>query len=126
MKITTKTAELSYDERGFLRINFLNNHEIFDLAEAEAQIEAGHQIMKGVKAPVLVDARDSFQVPSKEAKELLAKNEYKTAEAILTNSLPQSVIGNFYMRIVKKSNSTPIKLFINEKKAIAWLIKNKS
>lgn len=125
MKITTKTAEISYDERGFLRINFLNNHEIFDLVEAQAQMDAGHQIMKGVKAPVLVDARDSFQVPSKEAKVFLAKNEFKTAEAILTNSLPQSVIGNFYMRLVKKSNGTPVKLFRDEEKAIAWLLKQK-
>lgn len=123
MKILTKTAEVSYDERGFLRINLLNNHEVFDYEEAQAQINAGHQIMKGKKAPVLVDARDSFQVPNKEAKEFLANNEFKTAEAILTNSLPQSVIGNFYMRLVKKSNSNPIKLFRDEEKAISWLLK---
>jgi hypothetical protein len=123
MKLTTNTAEFSLDSRGFIRVVFLDNDATFDEDEAREHIKTGKIIAQGRALPILIDLRYSYHVPSVEAKKLLASNTLKLAEAILCKSLAHSIIGNFYIRIVKAWKSThPIKLFRDEEAAIEWLM----
>jgi hypothetical protein len=123
MKLTTKTAEFSLDARGFVRVVFLDNDETFDEDEAREHIKAGQEIAEGKALPILVDLRQSYHVPTVAAKKIIAANTLKIAEAILCKSLAHSILGNFYIRMVKAWKSTyPIKLFRDEESAVKWLL----
>jgi hypothetical protein len=122
MKLTTKTAEFSLDSRGFVRVLFLDNDETFDEEEAKEHIKAGAQLAAGKPMPILIDLRQSYHVPTVEAKKIIAQNKLKIAEAILCKSLAHRIIGNFYIRLVKSWKSTaPVKIFCEEEDAITWL-----
>lgn len=122
MEYKTKIAELSLDVRGFIRIVFFDNNELFDEEEARAQLEAANKLSGGKLMPVLVDVRNSSHVPTVEAKKIIATFNKKTAEAILISSLPHRILGNFYLKITQQVNkSHPIKLFKEETEAINWL-----
>lgn len=121
----TKTAEFEYDERGFLRVTFLENNETFDIEEALEHIKISELLCNSRKLPVLIDASNSFHVPTIEAKKALANFDLKTAEVILVNSLPQRIIVNFYTKMVKQQKKPiPIKSFLKskEEEAIKWLL----
>jgi hypothetical protein len=125
LQMKTKTAEFNYDERGFLRVTFLENNETFDLEEALEHLKMCDVICNGKEMPVLIDASKSFHVPTIEAKKELANFDLKTAEVILVNSLPQRIIVNFYSKMVQhKKKPIPIKSFLKskEEEAIKWLL----
>lgn len=123
MNIRTKTAEFSLDPRGFLRVTFLDTHEVLDEDEAREHIRVAEELTHGACMPVLVDARQNFCVPTIQAKEMIASVSFKTAEAIITNSLANTLLGNFYQKItLRKRKNFPIKLFRNETDAINWLL----
>lgn len=73
--------------------------------------------------PVLADVRNSRHVPIIEAKKIIATFPKKKADAILISSLPQRILGSFYLKITQQINySHPIKLFKDEEEAVNWLI----
>jgi hypothetical protein len=54
--------------------------------------------------------------------EYMANNEYtnnNTSLAIIINGLPQKLIGNFYLNVMKPKRKT--KIFSSKKEATAWL-----
>lgn len=122
-KITTKTAEFSLDKRGFLKIVFLNNAEDIDELEVSEHIKAANEISGYSKLAVLADVRLGSHSIDKKAKEMIAAYNMKKAEAIIINSLAHRIIGNFYLKLSKRMNKNfPVKLFLNEKEAIQWLL----
>ena len=120
-KITTKTAEIFLYDNSILVVRFIEGIGDIDLQEAKAQFDAGFKLTGGKKIPVLVDVRPSFHSLTKEAKEFAAKNDMKTAEAILVNSLHQRLIGTFFLKLVSSFSSHPTKIFNNENEALKWL-----
>lgn len=121
--IRTPTADISYDERGFVKIVLLDNDKDITLQEAENHIQAIHQLVGEKKMPAFVDARQGRHNLEKEAMHVLATYPYKTAEAILIESLGQRILGNFFIRFTKSKRSKfPSKLFTNEEEALQWIL----
>lgn len=119
----TKTATFSFDERGFIVVEFLANNEFFDAAEAHEHIRAGKTIANNKKHPVLIDITKSYHVPNAEAKKILAEFEFKSAEAIVVDTLAHKILCNFYIKVLKTCNANhPVKVFMHKDKAIEWLL----
>lgn len=104
-----------------LVVRFTEGIGDIDLKEIKNQMEAGLKLTGGKKMPVLVDTRESFHSLSPEAKEFAAKNDMKTAEAILVKSLHQRIIGSFFLKLASSISNHPTKIFSNEEEAIQWL-----
>jgi hypothetical protein len=120
-KITTRTAELSYDPNSrILRIKILEGAEI-EIADALQNYEATQVLTKDDRFLVLVDGRVSLSV-SREARAFAAqtKNDEKSiASAFIITSTANKLIGNFYINVNKPT--IPTKIFSTEEKAIEWL-----
>lgn len=118
--ILLKTAELKYEGNGILIIKLLEDAEI-DLAASKEMQRASLEITEGKKFVALIDARNRVIV-TKEAREWGSTPEAQVnllAQAILTNSLANRIIGNFIIRFHKPVAKT--KLFTEEKEAMKWL-----
>jgi hypothetical protein len=120
-KITTRTAELTYNSNTrILRIKILEGSDI-ELADALQNHEATKMLTKKDNYLVLVDGRVSLSV-SREARAFAAqsKNDNQCiASAFLITSTANKLIGNFYINVNKPS--TPTKIFSTEEKAVEWL-----
>jgi hypothetical protein len=95
-------VELDVEDAYEMRKNFLN-------------------FSKGNKFAVLTDATNYFSTTS-ELRQLLASatfTELRFATAIVTNSMANKIIGNFFIKVNKPA--TPTKLFSSEKLAFEWL-----
>lgn len=123
MKFKTKTAEFSFDERGFIVVKFLDNYEIFDATEALEHIRIAKTLVNNKKHPILADITASYHVPDAEAKKILAEFEFKSAEAIVVATLAHKILCNFYIKVLKTCNANyPVKVFMQKEKAIEWLL----
>src|SRR5690606_14590711 len=119
----TKTAAFSFDERGFIVVEFLANNEIFDAAEAQEHVRVGKIIANYKKFPLLADITTSYHVPDAEAKKILAEFEFKSAEAIVVATLAHKILCNFYIKVLKTCKANyPVKVFMQKEKAIEWLM----
>lgn len=75
----------------------------------------------GRKWAVLVDGANFFSTTN-EFRQLSASAAYtnlRLALAIVTNSMANKILGNFFIKVNKPS--TPTRLFSNEAEALAWL-----
>jgi len=84
-----------------------------------AELLSAHHISS---IPFLADIR-AIKKASKEVRDFLAKQgltAYQAKNAILVNSGLSKIVGNIYLRFSKPI--TPSKLFVNENKAIDWLL----
>lgn len=99
----------------------INTDGDFTLENAKELFEASLEVGKGKQYPNLIRVHQYF-LPTKEAREFVAAPERSSralAEAYVIKSLPQKLIGNFYIRIDKPL--APTKLFTSEEKAMEWL-----
>ena len=117
----TKTAELSWMQEGILLVKFNKSNEMIDLEEAKEQFTAAMKLTGGKKAKVLVDATESMQQMTHEAKEYLAGNEMKLTEAIVVKAIHQRLIASFFIKVVEKKQLHPVKVFNDMQKALDWL-----
>lgn len=91
------------------------------LEEAQAVFELSLEVGEGIAFPNLIRL-NKLLIPTKEAREFVASEERAVrakAEAFILNSLPQRIVGNFYLRFNKPP--VPSKLFTSEEEALAWL-----
>ncbi|MCW3101952.1 MAG: hypothetical protein JWO09_392 [Bacteroidetes bacterium] len=119
-KITTRTAELSYDTTSrILRIRILEGSDI-ELADALQNHEATKILTKNERHLVLVDGRVNLSV-SREARTYAASKEHQgsIATAMIITSTANKLIGNFYINVNKPE--IPTKIFSSEEKALEWL-----
>ncbi|MCW3070417.1 MAG: hypothetical protein JWO44_307 [Bacteroidetes bacterium] len=119
-KITTRTAELSYDANSrILRIKIIEGSEI-ELADALQNHEATKILTKNERHLVLVDGRVNLSV-SREARNYAASKDHEgaIASAMIITSTANKLIGNFYINVNKPV--IPTKIFSSEEKAIEWL-----
>jgi len=116
---TTDICEIFWDERGFIRLNFLETQNAYGLEEAKRQFDIALKITGGEKSKVLIDTRGSNALPDKEAQDFTTNAPLRTAEAIIVDSLSMRILSKFYM---KKNTNNTVKIFSKEKNAIDWLV----
>lgn len=96
-----------------------NTNTPFDKNEVKLQLEKFHSLTGGKNFSVLVDARDSLNLPTDDANLFFKNNNPKKSKiAILTNNLPMNL---FLSQILKYDKVMNAKMFRNKEKAIAWL-----
>ena len=117
--ITTKVAKITREEE-YLRIQFFESDESFDIEEAKSQYEAARELCDGEPYKVLIDVRGVNVSPQKEAQDFLSQVDEKIAEAIIVDSLAVRILSKFYK---KSSSKNAVKIFSREDKAIRWLLK---
>lgn len=117
--ILTNVAEMSWDNRGFIRLTLLNTNSVFDLTEAKLQFEAANKLSNNSHYKVLVDTRQALVTPNKEAEDFITKVQFRKAEALIITTLPYRILAKFYLKRLKH---IPVKVFRKEEDAIAWLV----
>lgn len=92
--------------------------ELEDILEMKEETK---ELSEGNKFSVLLDATHNFLISS-EARIKLSSAEYtkdRVATALVTKSLANKLIGNFFIKINKPAS--PTKLFAEELPALLWL-----
>jgi hypothetical protein len=123
LKEETKNSIIIFKpEEGFLRVTTKPDSHI-ELADAIYDFEVGVKMVNGKPTPVLADTRN-FSEHSEEVKAFYANKDRAkniSAMAILIDSLPTRLVGNFFIKINKPH--FPTKLFTAEVEAIKWINK---
>lgn len=104
------------------RLNIREDAEI-ELQDAVDLITIGTELTQNLHVVALVDASNVFSITA-EARKYFAENTEKqqfAAVAIITNSLAQRLLVNFYININRPN--VPTKMFANETDALVWLQK---
>jgi hypothetical protein len=105
---------------GIIQVNFGDDVEL-DAKETMEIIAASGELSGGKKALVLNVAGKNTSATSG-AREESASAEgcrFTIADAFVTKSLAQKLLGNFYLNFHKPG--VPTKIFNNEEEAVAWL-----
>lgn len=116
----TRTCTFRVDPRGFVHAVMRPGCEM-ELADAEGNIAAIHELGGGQLCLVLVDMR-GVRSQSREARQYFAGPEaarVTRAVALLIGSPVSRVLGNFFLRIGQIR--MPTALFTDAEAAIAWL-----
>ena len=118
-KLSTETADFWLDTDGIIRrVIHVGADETLD--EAKKGFKIMLDISGGMKRPLLVDMRGMKSI-TREARQFLSSETSKhfTAVATIVDSPITKMIGNFAMRINPLGIS--VKIFSDERKAVAWL-----
>jgi hypothetical protein len=112
-------ATVSSREDGIINTNVIIDDTI-TLEQAKELFNAYLKLSKGKKSPHLITV-SKFVIMEKDVMEFITKvaNKKGKADAFVIHSLPQKIIGNFYLKF--HNPSIPTKLFTSKEKAIAWL-----
>ncbi len=120
---TTNKFEIKPLGNSIIRIVFFNGADI-NLHDAEVIHENLIRLSEGKSYCTLLDAQHQFTTSS-EAREFVAKKESgRIAFAIVTNSIANRLVGNFFIQFNKPI--VPTKLFSEEGAAIKWLQEQKA
>ncbi len=122
MNIETTVAKVFLRENDIVVVKYKPDAEV-GLEEMRAIHEAERKLTSDKKHLALLDARGFVNV-SDEARKFGASAEptkYRTAAALLVDSLAVRILGNFYLNFNKPKVRT--KMFSDEKKAIDWLVR---
>lgn len=118
--VSVKIGELIKEDSLIIRLKIFENAEL-DVPALEELFSKSIELMGGQPYCLLTDARTIIYA-TKEAREFAAENiraNKVIANAILTNSLPITLLANFYIRMNRPD--VPTHLFTDEMKANAWL-----
>ena len=113
-------AEMHIDEDGILHIKILEGAHI-TIEKSKKYYDLSRQLLGDKKALVLVDGSMKFTI-TKEARIFAASAEasaYRVASAVVTNSIINKLIVNWYIRFNKPV--VPTKLFSSKESALKWL-----
>lgn len=90
------------------------------LGNVKEIIEAMRKLGNEKKYPVLV-LPGEYTLPTQEARQFMASpgNPYALAEAYLLHSLPQKLVGNFFLQFNKPQR--PTRIFTKYNEALEWL-----
>jgi hypothetical protein len=119
-EIKTASAEYTVLEDNLFICKMLENSAV-DLKDVDENLFMTLSLAKGKRYAVLVDARHPTTI-SKEAMEYASRPEcYKDliAQAIVTDSLANRLVGNFIIKFHKPTS--PTRLFSKMEDAEAWL-----
>ncbi len=122
-----KTIELSHTsvhlrKDGIIEIRCAENHQ-YEKDDIKEILQATGELTEGKKHPTLT-IPGKYSNASKEALDFMFSEpavEFSSRDAYITKSLPQRILGNFYLNV--KKPLIPTKLFTSEKTAVSWLKK---
>ena len=101
----------------------INADATFDLPIVEQHFEEVYTVIKNPYQKSIIDfSKISFLLIPKESMEYMASNKFtcnKSSLAIIINGLPQKLIGNFYLKMMKPKRKT--KFFMLKQDALKWL-----
>jgi hypothetical protein len=112
------TIEMRDD--GILHMHADGDHTV-DMRLYKVMIDGIGEMTGGKKVPIL-STTDDLTMPDEEVKAYFMKpeaNPYALATALIAPSLPQKLLSNLFIKIMKPTR--PIKLFRNKEEAIIWL-----
>jgi hypothetical protein len=119
----TNTSVLIFDEEiGILIVKAKPDVDL-KLEDAERDFKTGQELVNYKKTPVLSDSRE-LSYSCKEVRDFYAQPiiaNHISAMAILIDSLPGRLLGNFFMKF--NNPPYPVKVFNDETAAIEWLKK---
>jgi len=120
MSITTRTAEISLDETGILRVKVLEGVKI-DLDDALDNFLVTKQLSAGQRRLKLIDTRVNWKIAKEARHYFLIENtpEKTIARAILVKSLFDKFTADFVNMLYRPQ--IPQKIFLSEKEALKWL-----
>ncbi len=119
-RIDLDNASVCLRSDGILHMH-ITEELLLDLKSSEALVDASEKLCGDRKYPCLVTT-EKFVTPSKEAIDYVAgkgRTYLNKADAFVLHSLPQKLIGNFYLKFKKPEVLT--KMFSDEEKATFWL-----
>jgi hypothetical protein len=119
--ITLSFAELSLDDNGIIRVNYLNG-AIIDVPEKKELFKAYLELTNDVKSLFIFKAQSNVNF-SKEAKRYSIRIEPFQpfmAIAVVADNLAYQLIADFYFKIYKPK--VAYKVFKSEEKATEWLL----
>lgn len=101
----------------------INEDATFDLPIVVKHFEEVFAVIKKPFQKSIIDfSKINFLIIPKESMEFMANNKYtcnNSSLAIIISGLPQKLIGNFYLKMMKPKRKT--KLFIHKQGALEWL-----
>jgi hypothetical protein len=121
-EIDTRTSVITLIKKNFIKVVMKEDADV-DLPDSKENYEAAIKLTKGERYIVLVDGRN-YTTMTESAKEFSSQKEtYKNviAMAIVIDSLPSRILGNFIIALHRKNQKAEMQLFTKEKAAINWL-----
>jgi hypothetical protein len=115
---STHKFEIKSIGNSICRIEFYNGADI-DLSDAELINANLVKMAEGKKYCVLLDAHHQFTTTPESRAYVANKSSDRIAFAIVTSSIANKLVGNFFIQFNKPN--TPTKLFSEEALAIDWL-----
>lgn len=125
MEVTIlNTIQLSFATVSLRSDGLVHTHiELRDsvtLDQAQQLTDTYNEITNNVKTPHLFTA-NKFVIIEKDVMEFMKNvaNKYGKADALVVSTLPQRLVANFYIKVVKPQ--VPTKFFTSKEKAVEWL-----
>ena len=122
MKASTEYRELEIIAPDLIRLRYADNAEV-DLNAAKVDYKLYDEITQGKPFRKLIISGKFTQLSGEAIKYIQFENQKRAhliiAEAIVTNSLAQRILGNFYYRLQRPNYN--IRMFSSEEKAMKWL-----
>ena len=118
--VETRITTLYLRDDGILVLDIKAN-QVFNYKDAEEAIKAAGEIGKGKKFKnlILVGEHTIADIEAVKLSCSAKGSVYKLVDAFVINSLPQKLIANFYMKVVKPYALT--RFFTNIDEAEKWL-----
>ncbi len=111
---------VSFRSDGLVAVSIHSDNEV-EIKHVLEVVSALKEYGKGKKFPLLITTQ-KYTLPSPEARAYIATAEsdpFASAEAYVTQSFSQRLVGNVYMQFNKPAR--PTRIFNSEAKAIEWL-----
>lgn len=118
--IHTEKFEIKLYETGVLE-NIVKKGQVIDVEDIKLLVKTNLTLTNNKHYAALIDGEELASF-TKEAMEYSARNDISPkvlARAIMVNSLPKRIVGNFYIKITRPAVNT--KLFNDRAKALIWL-----
>lgn len=114
----TATARLYIDESNILHVIYASGVSI-DVADVKNIYSVITRLCAGKKLGILVDIRNPYTISGEARKYAVDHITPRLATAVLTNNFAIKYLSDLYSTVYKPP--TPVKFFLDEDKAIAWL-----
>jgi hypothetical protein len=117
----TTTAAYSYIQEGLILCRMLEDAEVH-AADVDANLSMVLKFAKGKRYAVLVDARTTVHLTKEGMERANRPESYNSliAQAIVVDSLPNRLVGNFIIKFHKPA--VPTRLFSAIEPAQEWLL----
>jgi hypothetical protein len=119
--VQLRISKLRLQRGNILRIDIVPN-ELFNLSDAREVVAAAGRMGEG-RAMANLIVIGEHTTADHEARAYASSEEgckYKIADAFVLRSLPQMLVGNFYLKFHKPAR--PTKIFTSEEDAVTWLM----